>query len=60
MPQVKTTLKKNNNNLEFALNENFNIILVVLVLVILTIAYFLLIKPKFDSTLIIIKDIIFC
>lgn len=56
MPQVKPIGKKNNYDLEVILNENFNIIIVIIVLMFLAAAYFLVIKPKFDTTLVAIKD----
>jgi len=56
MPQVKPVKKKSNYDLEVVLNENFNIVIVIIVLMFMVAAYSLVIKPKFDSTLIGIKD----
>jgi hypothetical protein len=56
MPQAKPVAKKNSYDLEVILNENFNIIIVVFVLIFLVTAYFLVIKPKFNTTLLAIKN----
>lgn len=46
----------NQNSLIVFLNENFNLAIVVLVIIFLTAAYFLVIRPKFEETLVAIKD----
>lgn len=58
MPQIKAVDNKKNNNKKFIifLNENFNLALVVIVIIVLFAAYVLVIKPKFNATLISIKD----
>lgn len=56
MSQAKPIVKKGKYDVEVILNENFNIVIVFIVLIFLIAAYFLVIKPKFNSTLIGIKD----
>lgn len=53
----KNTVKEKqlNTKLINALNDNFNIAIVVIVLIFLSLAYILVIKPKYDATLISIK-----
>lgn len=47
---------KEKNSLNLFLNDYFNIIIVGIVLLALTLAYFLLIKPKYDLTMMAIKS----
>ena len=56
MPPVKKVTAKKNRQLEAYLDEYFNIVIVFIVMAFLLGAYILMIKPKFDSTLISIKD----
>ncbi len=42
---------KEKNSLNLFLNDYFNIFIVVVVLIVLTVAYFLIIKPKYDLTM---------
>jgi hypothetical protein len=56
MPQAKSATKKSKYDLEVILDKNFNIVIFVIVLMFLAAAYFLVIKPKFNSTLIGIKE----
>lgn len=56
MPPVKNITAKKNRQLEAYLDEYFNIVIVFIVVVFLLGAYLLMIKPKFNSTLISIKD----
>lgn len=46
---------KDKNGLNLFLNDYFNIILVVFVIVFLTVAYYVVIKPKYDTTMAAIK-----
>lgn len=54
MPAIAN--KKNQNQLNLLLNANFNWVIIFLVVVFLAGAYLLVIKPKFDTTLLAIKD----
>jgi len=56
MPQLMT--KKNNNlsGVNIFLNANFNIFIVLMVIIFLAAAYYLFIKPKFDVTLMAVRD----
>ena len=54
MPAIAN--KKNQNQLTLLLNANFNWVIIFLVVVFLAGAYLLVIKPKFDTTLLAIKD----
>lgn len=47
---------KEKNSLNLFLNDYFNIIIVGIVLLVLALAYFLLIKPKYDLTMMAIKS----
>ncbi|MDD3285681.1 MAG: hypothetical protein PHG95_03560 [Patescibacteria group bacterium] len=47
---------KNKNDINSFLNANFNILVVLVVVIVLAAAYFLIIKPKFELTLVAIKD----
>jgi hypothetical protein len=55
MPQLKTQ-NNNHNNINVFLNANFNLAMVLIVLIFLSLAYFLIIKPKFEVTLVAIRD----
>lgn len=56
MPPLKPKEKKSNAKLINLLNDNFNIAIVFIVILFLAVAYILVIKPKYDATLISIKD----
>jgi len=56
MPSVKNIAPKKNRQIEASFNEHFNIVIVFIIVLFLLGAYMFLIKPKFDSTLISIKD----
>lgn len=58
MPQPALK-KQNNNNLNTFLNDYFNLVVVFIVIVLLAASYFVLIKPKFEATLVSIRDNIF-
>src|SRR5512138_2197453 len=47
---------KNKNTFNLFLNRYFNILLVALVILVLALAYFFLLRPKFDKTLQAIQD----
>ncbi len=55
MPQLAPQ-KKNHNNLNTFLNDYFNLVVVFIVIVFLVASYFVLIKPKFEATLVSIRD----
>jgi len=46
---------KNKNSLNLFFNNYFNIIMVIVMIIILTFSYFLIIKPKYDATLLAIE-----
>lgn len=56
MPPLKAKEKKSNAKLINILNDNFNIAIVFFVILFLGAAYILVIKPKYNATLISIKD----
>ncbi|MFA6514568.1 MAG: hypothetical protein WCT50_04770 [Patescibacteria group bacterium] len=47
---------QNKNSLNLFLNEYFNVLVVLLLVIIFTLAYFLLIGPKFSATVTVIKE----
>lgn len=47
--------KNKYNKFNTILNDNFNLVIVVFVIVLLLVSYFLIIRPKFQSTLVAIK-----
>jgi len=55
---MAATSSQNNsqNSLIVFLNDNFNLAIVFVVIIFLTAAYFLVIRPKFEETLVAIKD----
>jgi len=53
---VAAAKNKNKNIINLFLNTNFNILVVFIVIIFLSVSYFLVIKPKFELTLIAIKD----
>ncbi len=55
---MAATPSQNNsqNSLIVFLNDNFNLAIVFVVIIFLTAAYFLVIRPKFEETLVAIKD----
>ncbi|PKM87623.1 hypothetical protein CVU83_02795 [Candidatus Falkowbacteria bacterium HGW-Falkowbacteria-2] len=57
MPQIAAK-KNSTNNLNIFLNANFNIFIVIFVIGFLILGYYLVIKPKFDITLMSIRDTI--
>lgn len=59
MPEDKSMKKNNTYDFEVILNQNFNIVIILIVLVFLALSYFLVIKPRFDATLVRIKDSIY-
>lgn len=55
MPQIAPQ-KKNHNSLNAFLNDYFNLVVVFIVIIFLVASYFFLIKPKFQATLVSIRD----
>lgn len=56
MPPLKVKEKPSHTKLINILNDNFNIAIVFVVIIFLVVAYILVIKPKYDTTLNSIKD----
>jgi len=56
MSKLKTKEKKSNDKIIIFLNDNFNLVIIFILIVFLTLAYMLIIKPKYEITLIGIKD----
>lgn len=56
MLQEKAPKKKKNTDLIIFINDNFNIAILFIVIIVLAFSYVLVIKPKFEATLISIKD----
>lgn len=56
MSKLKTKEKKSNDKIIIFLNDNFNLVIIFILIVFLTLAYMLIIKPKYETTLIGIKD----
>ena len=56
MPVTPTPKKNNQNDLNIFLNANFNLLVVFIDVIFLSAAYFLMIKPKFEITLVAIRD----
>jgi hypothetical protein len=56
MPVTPAPKKNNQNDLNIFLNANFNLLVVFIVVIFLAAAYFLMIKPKFEITLVAIRD----
>jgi len=55
MPQLAPQ-KQNHNSLNTFLNDYFNLVVVFIVIVFLIASYYVLIKPKFEATLVSIRD----
>ncbi len=53
---VAAPVKNSRNDLNSFLNANFNLVIVFLVIIVLVASYFFLIKPKFELTLVAIRD----